>query len=49
MATELSSKEFEMPSVQAVESMKASQDPTLELYLTFAGKDDEWKGMHRRQ
>jgi hypothetical protein len=49
MAAKSSSKEFELASVHGVETLKGSQDPTLELYLTFAGKDEEWKGMHRRR
>jgi len=45
MATENPGKDFELPSVHEVETAKGSQDPTLQLYLTFAGKDEEWKGM----
>lgn len=45
MATENPGKEFELPSVLEHEVVKGSEDPTLQLYLTFAGKDDEWKGM----
>lgn len=45
MTAQIPIKEAEIASVNEAEVAKGSQDATIQLYLEFAGRDEEWKGL----